>query len=221
LGVVNGSVAQPAITDLEELADWNAKSTDGYTAIGLALMPDQAIHIHDCVDAPLAWNALEHVYLRNSAANQISLKHHLYSTRHDLKDSIHSYINNITTLTSQLHAMGMTMGEEDITDVLIFNLPTAYNSVATTLMTQHGRLTVSDVSAALIKYESCNKSDSDSNVSDSAHITQSSSCVKGKPTKDLNGVTCHHCQKLGHYAHDCTAAAPIQSEEANFEVNAW
>ena len=87
-GIVNGSVARPPLADTARLADWTAKSGDGYTAIGLALMPDQVIHIRDCADAPSAWSALERAYLRNSAANRISLKRRLYGTRHDPKDSI-------------------------------------------------------------------------------------------------------------------------------------
>jgi gag-polypeptide of LTR copia-type len=200
-----------------ELVDWNAKSTDSYTAIGLALMPNQVIHIHDCVDAPLTWNALGHTYLRNSTANQISLKHHLYGTRHDQKDSIHLYIKNITTLASQLHAMGVTRGE-DITS------QTSSYSIYQPPMTWHGQVTVSDVLVALIEYESHNKSDSNTNVSNSAHAARSSTCVKGKIMKDLNGMICHCCQKLGYYVHDCTAITPIQSEDVKFtgyETTEW
>jgi hypothetical protein len=58
-GVVNGLVSKPHHTDLMCLKDWNAKSADGYTVIGLTLNPDQTIHIHNCPDAPSAWSALE------------------------------------------------------------------------------------------------------------------------------------------------------------------
>lgn len=68
-GIVNGLMDWPAVTDTEGLADWTAKSADGYMAIGLALRVDQVIHIHDCTDTPSAWSALEHIYLRNSLAN--------------------------------------------------------------------------------------------------------------------------------------------------------
>ena len=219
-GIVNGLVAWPAIMDTEGLVDWTAKSMEGYMAIGLALKPDQVIHIRNCTDAPSAWSALERIYLRNSSANQISLKRCLYGTQHDLKDSIHIYINNITNLASQLHAMGVNIGDEDIMDVLIFNLPSLYDPVATALMTHHSKLMVSNISAALIEYKSCNKSEANPDGNLSVHFTKLGICGKGKFSKDLNsvnnGVTCHCCWKMGHYAHDCTAPAPIQSEETNF-----
>ena len=219
-GVVNGSIAKPALIDTASLADWTAKSAEGYTAIGLALKPDQVIHIRDCTDAPSAWSALERVYLRNSSANRISLKRRLYGTRHDPKDSIHIYINNITNLASQLHAMGVNIGDEDITDVLIFNLPSSYDPVATALMTRHGKLTVSDISAALIEYESRNKSEANPDGDLSVYFAKSGIRGKGKFSKDSdganNGVTCHRCRKTGHYARDCTAPAPVQPEGANF-----
>jgi gag-polypeptide of LTR copia-type len=182
-------------------------------------MPDQAIHIRDCADVPSAWSALEHVYLRNSVANHISLKRRLYGTQHTTSNLIHIYINTITSLASQLRSMGVNMGEEEITDALIFNLPTTYDSVATALMTRHGRLSVSDVSAALVEYESQNKPETTSNPDPSALVAKPGARSKAKEKKEeskspTNGVTCHWCQKPGHYAHDCTVPAPVNLEAA-------
>jgi hypothetical protein len=47
--------------------------------------------------------------------------------------------------------MGVNPGEEEITDALIFNLPTLYDPIATALMTCHGQLTVLDISTSLVQ----------------------------------------------------------------------
>ena len=51
--------------------------------------------------------------------------------------------------------MGISVSEQDVTDIVIANLPPSYDPVATTLMTRHGKLTISEVSSALLEYRLC------------------------------------------------------------------
>jgi gag-polypeptide of LTR copia-type len=137
-GVVNGSVSKPCHTDLRCLKDWDAKSVDCYTAIGLMLNLDQTIHIHNCPDALSAWSALKQLYSQNLAANQISIKQQMQNTQLVPGDTVGDYLNTITTYANQLQSMGITVSDQDITDILLANLPPSYDSIATALIICHG-----------------------------------------------------------------------------------
>jgi hypothetical protein len=66
--------------------------------------------------------------------------------------SYHSY-RRITELASRLTGIGINLDDEDITDVMIFNLDSSYSSIASTLMASKEELKVSDVASTLFEEE--------------------------------------------------------------------
>ena len=71
------------------------------------------------------------------------------------------YINGITDLAAKLKGIGIALTDEEITDLLIFNLDNKYSNIAASLMATKGDLKVSDVTSTLIE-ESHHKGDQSS-----------------------------------------------------------
>src|ERR1700678_2873536 len=102
--------------------DWEEKAEDGLTAIGLTIEHDQKAYIRDCNNGVEAWSSLKAIYQKNSRSNRITLKRQFNTFRHDTSKPITDYINGITTLGNQVKAIGVIVVDEDICDVIIYQL---------------------------------------------------------------------------------------------------
>ena len=56
-------------------------------------------------------------------------------------------------MARKLNAIGVSLSDQDITDVLIFNLDNEYSSIATSLITSKEELKTTDVKSALLEEE--------------------------------------------------------------------
>jgi hypothetical protein len=193
--VVSGVTKKPTKKDTDELKEWEELAEDGLTAIGLTIEQSQKQYIRDCEDGPAAWKKLAEIYEKNSTATRISLKRKFYSYHHDTERPISDYINDITTLASQLKAIGVTLKDEDITDVLIYSLAPEYSAIATVLMAQsNASTTVADITSALIEEEARRKELEGPEI-----ITETGLAAKHST------VECGNCHKRGHTIEKCWA----------------
>jgi len=71
--------------------------------------------------------------------------------RDDTSTSISAYVNSITDLARKLNAIGVSLSDQEITDVLIFNLDNEYSSIAASLITSKEELTTTDVKSAFLE----------------------------------------------------------------------
>lgn len=211
--VVIGTMKRPANADATGQEEWDGKLEEPLTAIGLTIDHTQTVHIRDCQTGPEAWVKLSSLYERSGRANRIGLKHQLYTYVHDPSDLVINYITGITTLVSKLKAIGVTLTEEEVTDVLIFALAPSYNAVATFLMQVLSTLTIAGISATLIEAEDQMKKP-DTTFAMVAHTSNRSnhSCSAA------NKKGCHRCGKPGHIARHCRAAAPLEVDAAPKET---
>jgi hypothetical protein len=81
--------------------------------IGLTISSSQQLYIWDCNSGPEVWAALAKIYQANNRASRI-LKRQLYIYHHDTEKLVMEYVHRILTLASQLQAIGVELGEDDV-----------------------------------------------------------------------------------------------------------
>ena len=149
--VTSGEEEKPSTKKAE--GSWETKADEGLTLIVLTIELSQYTYIHDTKNGPEAWKALKDIYEKNSQSTHIDLKQQFYEFKHDMSTSISTYVNSITDLARKLNAIGVSLSDQDITDVLIFNLDNEYSSIATSLIESKEKLKTTDVKSALLKEE--------------------------------------------------------------------
>ena len=63
-----------------------------------------------------------------------------------------AYVNRITDLAGKLKGIGIELTDQEITDVLIFNLDNEYSIIAASLMAAKEELKVTEVTSTLLYY---------------------------------------------------------------------
>ena len=149
--VTSGEEEKPSAKEAEGL--WETKADEGFTLIALTVELSQYTYICNAKNGPEAWKVLKDIYKKNSRSTRINLKQQFYGFEHDMSASISAYVNSITDLARKLNAIRVSLSDQDITDVLIFNLDNEYSSIATSLITSKEELKTADVKSALLKEE--------------------------------------------------------------------
>ncbi|CAL1707099.1 unnamed protein product [Somion occarium] len=215
--VVSGKLLRPD-DDPKKAAIWDSLSEDGLTAIGLAVEQSETAHIRECNTGPGAWKALAAIYERNGRATRIMLKRQFYMFSHEIENPIIEYVTGITTIVSKLKAIGVTVEDEDVTDVLIYALAPEYTAVATSLMQLTSSPSIADITASLIEAEEQMKKLTPEGALGALNV----STRKPKYSTNNRGSSpkCHRCLKLGHIAHYCRASAPVEDTALEDDVHA-
>ena len=195
LSVINGTEERPALHD--KTTEWDHLAEHGLTVIGLTVEPSQYVYIRDTKSSPLAWTALQAQYQKKSRANHIALKRQLYSTQQDPSAPIREYTSRILDTATRLHSIGVTFKDEDIVDVLIFNLHPDWSNVAMTLTTSQGNLKTADIVSTLEDEESHHNLKPDPNY---PSVLYAHGLHSHSPTTRM----CYTCGKPSHIARDCS-----------------
>ena len=148
-GVISGVDEKPTTREGEKT--WDTKAEEGLTIIGLTVDPSQYTYIWNSANSVEAWTALKEIYEKNTCSTRISLKRQFYGFEHNTSAPMSTYVNGITDLAAKLKGIGIELTDEEITDVLIFNLDNEYSNIAASLMATKGELKVSDVTSTLIE----------------------------------------------------------------------
>jgi len=227
--IVQGKELRPTTRDAAD--KWDAKADEGLTAIGLTVDSDQYQYIQDAKNGPEAWTALSKIYEKNSRANRVALKRQFYGFTHDDTKPIQEYISGILELATRLKAIGVKLEDNDIMDVLLFNLDNSWSNIAASLCATVDDLgTVSDITGALLDEEGRRGGPNSEQTDDTAlHAEEKSrrvcsNCQKsGHLTKDCwakggqGKKKCYNCQKEGHLSFNCpdkaTANHAIESDD--------
>ena len=124
-GVISGVEVKSTTRDGDKA--WEAKAEEGLTIIALTVDPSQYTYIWNSKNGVEAWTALKDTYEKNSRSMRISLKRQFYAFEHNTNAPMTTYVNGITDLAGKLKAIGITLTDEEITDVLIYNLDNEYS----------------------------------------------------------------------------------------------
>lgn len=205
-----------------DIAAWEKEAKDGLTAIGLTVDVSQYVHIRDCEDGPKAYAALKAVYAKKSRAARTVLKKALYSYEHDITLPIQSYISGIVNLASQLKAIGVTMDDDDVIDVLIFQLDASWASVAEVLLARE-TMTIADAKGILAASESFRGLAPTVGGGESALVGAqggNKGTRRKEEKKDHSHIVCWRCDKKGHTAFLCPTRPRTDDDEANVAATA-
>jgi Zinc knuckle len=120
---------------------------------------------------------------------------------------IADYITGITDLTAWLKSIKVMLTDEDIIDVLIFNLHESWGSIAASLTAATEALRLSDVTGALLDEEG-RKGGRDPDSGTTALV------AKGRNQRiKSTTVTCYRCRKLGHIARHCKEEMEAKADD--------
>ena len=219
--VVSGKEKRP--TDGKEEKEWDRKAEEGLTLIGLSMQPSQYTYIRDAKNGVDAWTALKDAYEKNSRSTRINLKRQFYNFEHDINAPIQVYISGITDLAGKLKAIRVALTDEDITDVLIFNLDNEYSSIASTLMASKSEFKVADVTSALLEEEQRKGGAPPPSVdtialmgksSDHPHFGTGPPGRRGPYRDARDGIkrACYRCGRTGHTFKFCRAGRDINGK---------
>jgi hypothetical protein len=199
---------------------WEIKAEEGFTLIALTVEASQYTYIRDAKNGPEAWKALKDIYEKNSRSMRINLKRQFYGFEHDTSASISAYVNGITDLARKLNAIGVSLSDQEITDVLIFNLDNEYSSIASSLVASKEELTTADVKSALFEEERRKGGPGTETALYSNGINNDGKGPGGRrgPNRDrreglIDNRTCYRCGRTGHISRNCKAVKTADGED--------
>jgi hypothetical protein len=186
--------------------------------IGLTIETSQYVHIRSCTKSANAWQAFKDLYEKNSRANCITLKWAFYTFKHNPERPICDFINSIMTLADQLKALGISLSDEDIIDIIIYALHSDWSNIAGTLTVSQAMLRLADMVSGLVDEEVRQNPAPEAPQSGlKATLTHG-----GKHWEDWR--TCYTCGRRGHIATNCcnkdsTAGMNGAAEKAGFALD--
>ena len=122
--------------------------------IGMTLSSQHLATFAECETAKAAWDAFAALFKSKSQARRLQLKGELTASHKESGEALVSYMARAKHLRAQLKSVGTDLMEDELCLSVLNGLPSKYHTMATVLITSDKELSLDDMLAKLLVYES-------------------------------------------------------------------
>jgi putative lipoic acid-binding regulatory protein len=160
------------------------------------------------------YDALTNLFSVRNIGQVMSLKNELRDMKMNNDDIITSYFVRISPLRDQLQAIGETISEKELVNIVLNGLPKTWDAFAASMNTRKEYLTFEELWTCFAQEESrINAKEKPQKKYDDQAFTarfknfrnkrKFGSRRKPNQEKDISEVQCFNCRKYGHYKNHC------------------
>jgi hypothetical protein len=165
IGYIDGTCTAPAKTiagataDAEPVpnpayAEWFRRDQLVLSALLASLTPETIGQVLFLSSAVQVWTTLANMFASRSKARMVQLRTALGNTKKKEK-TMSEYFNCMKTMADTMASIGYPLGEEETASYILAGLGERYDSLVTSI-TVHDNLTLDDLYAQLVSYETRN-----------------------------------------------------------------
>lgn len=203
-GIVNETEQDPGVGEAEAHRKFVSRSDRALAIIVLSVEPSLLYLIGDPENPVAVWKKLKDQFQKKTWANKLELRRKLYSLRLQDGESVQQHVKEMTELFDALAVIGDPVSEEDRVVHLLASLPDSFSMLVTALETNEAVPKMENVTERLLHEERKRKEKETGDDERKAFI------ARGNPKRHL---TCHFCNKPGHFKRDCRKLAMLQASE--------
>lgn len=132
--IITGTVAAPS--DPTELALYNRKNKLAKTYIWSRMSKEWRYLIDDKRTGSEAYSALKAKFQTSTFSRRVALRKAFSGCIHNPDEHIDIFLNAVTNAKAQLEAIGITIDDTAVKDVILGNLDDSFKDIRTSLLTQ-------------------------------------------------------------------------------------
>lgn len=200
-------------TDPALKARWDNLDRQMLAYVYLAISDEFQYLVEDHSSASSAWTDLKDHFEKSTFSARMKARKELYEVEHDTSRPLAHYLHSVSVAKQKLEALGCTIGDTEIKDVLLMRLDSSFDPVRLTILSQKDEPTLADVKKILT---SSSGADVIVKTEDVLVVGERSRSNKARLTDekgfkwcdtDRDGV-CHRCGRSGHIAARCMYNMP-------------
>src|SRR5260370_6608925 len=189
-------------------------------------------HINSLVDlvdrGSKAWSTLSHHHATNSTITHVNIKKCMFNTCHIPDTPISHYYSEIIACANKLQGIGVQVSPHEVQDLIIANLPTGeWTTYGASILMCPGSLLVQDLTRLLDDFKWSQGQIGQQDAVQGALMVTSGGDSRGGQGRGQGGCgagngnnrggnqKCYRCNELGHVTSQCTAPAPVNTNEEN------
>uniref|UniRef100_A0A5S6QJZ7 CCHC-type domain-containing protein n=1 Tax=Trichuris muris TaxID=70415 RepID=A0A5S6QJZ7_TRIMR len=228
---VDGSTVrpEPSSANVAEVQRFNEQSEIAQAIIVLAIEPLQQQHVRDCESARDVWLKLEAVFEPKSRPRMMQLTRALIGNKCAESEPMEDYVKRTRRLAAQLKEAGLEFKDDQLTTIMIANLPSSYDSVAAVILNWDERKYAFDNVKEALLTEYCRRQQQAAQRGDATEAlatkTKVSRATVRKNTdwgaERRRNIVCFGCRKTGHIARQCPnkSAWQVQKQAKDSGLN--